>query len=287
MIDEKLQALNRDIDTANEALQISIRALEEDKRIREKSFVARIVGAVWLTPAKRAVREAEASLSSVRGRVHGEVATWVQTSAIQAINNDSASAAEWEQCKGRVTALTDRRNKVATWFHAADNAYTALLSAERQCRSAATMDTIDAFCSENKLMDAMAYSETSSARSAANHARQAVGRLMEISPKNVESFVSDAPDGTLGLMVGLCDMPVFDLFLELDNASKLSKVADQCHFAAGQLAPMHARLKAMLTDSDAALASASGKLGEFELVFLQTAYAAVPESIRGAMPTSI
>ncbi|MFP3637854.1 hypothetical protein [Paraburkholderia sp. SIMBA_054] len=287
MVEEKLRKLEQELESVEDALNEAKGALAEDTQVRSRSFWARFVGAITTTPAKRALILAEAEYLSTSDRIHQDVSAWVKESARRKLGDDLDVAALSARYKEDLAAREKCRDQTNVWFDAGDRALVALREAERKCRSAAMVDTIDAFSSQSKVMDALAYMETSSARSAANNARDAVSRLVQLLPADFESVVLDAPDGLFGFVVGALDMPTFDFFIELSNAAKLSSVADKCKDAVDRLSPLHGRLKAMLTRSEQAVEEVTSKLADLERGFLEEAYQRVPESIRGTLPTSI
>jgi hypothetical protein len=284
MTDDQLRAWENEIEQAQGALAAACAALEADKQARSGSLWARFVGAVTETPAKREAADAQSKLDATQAQARRNAVQGAVAEAKRSLAADEAASAERARLQGLVGSLRARQAQVAEWHGAARDAVHALRRAASQCHSASSTDTMAAF-SGNKGMDFMAYSSNSSAKSAVSDAKNALKRLANALPQEeIRALEADAPDGTLAFFLDLSGG--FD-FLDLVNASKMTKAARKCEAEADKVKPLRDRLEGMLGEATGAADEQEAKLRALERGFLDAAYGQVPVALQSQAPETL
>lgn len=280
---EPLQAWARDVTQAQADLDAATTALTNDQQARAASWWTRFTG-VFDTPAKRAVAQAQAAFESTRTHAVALTTAWVLTEARRAMANDIEASRVRDALQQQRAERIAQRDRIAGWRTAAVHAVHALEEAADRCRSASTMDTMDAL-SNNRGLSMLARSSNGSAQQAVAQARDAVAHLAQLLPQEeIQALNVSVPDGWFAFAL---DQGGSGFVLDLVNASSMSKAACRCDEAAQRLRPLITPLDQQLATASAAVSEDDGRLHDLDRDVLQAAVAQVPAILRGPIPDSL
>jgi hypothetical protein len=260
------------LDGAEQSLTKALGELASDAARRQGKIIASLIDALSITPAERAVNDAEETKSRAFEKLRQIAREWVRQETLRRVS-------ESDQGPHRLakTALRARRaarfDTIRSTLWAADDAVKALRQAQSACEAAASAELLDAV-SSSQMISWISSSSTFSARSAMRSAAESLAHLRDVVPSCAEqlkaSDLDDGPDLVLDLVL---DLP-FD-FASWSNLAALHEAVDACRDTATAIAPLGARLRALREDASGLLHQAVLELTEIEAPFAEAARAAL------------
>ncbi|MBY3432769.1 hypothetical protein HFN89_01085 [Rhizobium laguerreae] len=163
----------------------------------------------------------------------------------------------------------------------ARNAHVKLGEAEAACKSASTMEVMDAF-SSNKAISAMSHMKTSAAKTKLNDAKCAVEALSLALPKSRQKLDAETPDDFLDLVLDFADFPID--FMSWLNKVKLDTAAKKCGETQERIAKVIGDLCAIEAERRRVYEQGTSLLAEIDRPYLMAALEFVPQAIRFAVP---
>lgn len=265
---------------AERSLTKALGELASDAARRQGKIIASLIDALSITPAERAVNDAEEAKSRAFEKLRQVARDWVRRETLRRVaESDQAGLHQaktdlWTRRSARFDAI-----RSALW--AADDAVKALGQAQSACDTAASAELLDAV-SSSQMVSWMSSSSTFSARSAMHSAAEAVAHVRDVVPSCVEqlrvSELDDTPDLVLDLVV---DLP-FD-FASWSNLSALHEAVDACRDTAAAIAPLIPRLRALREDASRLVHVVAQEVVALETPFAELARDALLDQLSPAL----
>ncbi|MCS4088537.1 hypothetical protein [Rhizobium sp. BK176] len=267
--------------TAEVALSLAAQRLQSDKDRRKASLIARFVDFVSETDAEENERKAREEFESVKADTERQVAERLHDLAMSEIAEDADVASRrsiQDAERGRsLKVLQDVEQVLAV----ARVASTKIEEATDACKSASSMEMMDAFTS-NKAISAMSHMKTSNAKSKLTEAKAAIEALCEAMPDRGQKLDAEEPDDFLDLVLDFADFPID--FMSWINKGKLDTAAKQCAEAQERVAEVIADLSAVEEKRRLAYEHEAALLAEIDRPYLIAALEFIPTALRFAIP---
>jgi hypothetical protein len=263
------------------AMNFAAQRLQSDKDRRKGSLIARFVDFVSETDAEEVDRKAREEFERVKGDTERQVAERLHELAMGEMAGDADQAsrrsAQHAECARTLSKLED----VERVLDVARNTHAKIDEAVAACKSASTMEVMDAF-SSNKAISVMSHMKTSNAKAKITEAKAALEVLSASVPGKQEVLDAQAPDDFLDLVMDFADFPID--FMSWLNKGKLDAAGKKCVEAQERVAKVIADLSAVETQRRRAYEQEVVLLAEIDRPYLIAALEFVPAALRFAIP---
>lgn len=261
---------------AEQRLTKAIGELASDAARRQGKIIASLIDALSVTPAERAVNDAEEAKSRAFEKLRQIARDWVRRETLRRVA-ESDQAGLHQAKRDLWTRRSARFDAIRSALWAADDAVKVLGQARSACEAAASAELLDAV-SSSQMISWMSSSSTFSARSAMRSAAESVAHLRDAVPSCVEQLkigdLDDTPDLVLDLVV---DLP-FD-FSSWANLSALNEAVDACRDTAAAIAPLCLRLRGLREDASRLVHVVAQEVAAIETPFAVLARDALLEQL--------
>lgn len=277
-----LHELANEVQEAQRQIDAARRSVEEDKRRRSASLLARIADFFTTTQPESVLDYWKAQHAASKEKGRNAAREWIIAAAGQRLAEQPSDVVRHQDQRRRIDHAVDRATRVNRWLGLAETANRDLWAAHRACKSASTTELLDMMTS-SKAVAALSSVDTWSAADAVKRARQALANLVRSLPKQAEPADVPQPEDMMDLVVDLVFDPGFDV-LSWFNMGQLDDSARKCEQAATRLQPLLRRLRTLSEDVEAKVSQEKKTLREIQAPYLEAAAAEVPEPLRVKIP---
>lgn len=270
---------------ASSELSKAQQSLLDDKKRRKSSVVAQLIDWFTSTPEEKDVRAKTKRLATISADASKAAQQWIVNKARLELESSVEDLRRHTEQALRIESIRKRYDSARRLLNLARGANSKLNEARLACESAHNAEFLDAV-STNKVFSVLSTVETSDAAFRVREANNALKKLSNALPKQVEAGGFHTLDDSLDLVIDLFVAPAFD-FLSFANMQRLDTVAMQCQEAVRSLAPLLARLQELNTEITACLSTELEARSAIEMPYLQAAADLVPSTIKVQVPNSL
>lgn len=276
-----LPRLSEALEAAETLLLHARKVRELDKARRKASWLLQLVDAATYTHQEEALNHAAGRYKLIQQHAQDRARSHVQARLRSLVASAATDVAEERHLAlAEIHKCTREAERASTWAELALEAGSAMLAAERQCRSASTTELVDLF-SKSKAIAAWSTLDTQAASEAVARANRAARALQRTLPDRETLLLASVPVpcDVFDLILDFSLSPTLDI-MSLFTMSALGDAATRCRRAAEKLHEFADRAASLAATASAAAQRANATKEAVEAPFLSTARNEVPNRLR-------